>query len=141
MKITAKTVYAIVATAELGKQEGKGVKAAQIAETYEFPSRFLELTLNELKSAGFINSRRGADGGFFLTKSPDDISLLDIVRHIEGDIHLLDCEKMGLGEDCVIGDIFNDIAIQMTERMSQIRVTDIMKKMDEKENNLMDFVI
>ena len=69
--------------------------------------------------------------------------MLDIVRHIEGDIHLLDCEKMGLGEGCVIGDIFDDIAIQMSSQMSQIKVTDIMKRMEEKEKAIaeLDWIV
>ncbi len=67
MKLTAKTYYALIASVDLTRNYGKGpLRAAHIAEKHNIPTRFLELILNELKSAGVIDSKRGgAEGGAF----------------------------------------------------------------------------
>lgn len=142
MKITAKTLYAIVAVAELGKQQGQGcIKAVDIAGKFSFPVRFLELTLNELKSSGIVGSKRGAEGGFFLIGSPDEITLFDIVFAIEGDVSLLDCKKIVKSDNCFVDGIFKEISFKIVDYMQGIKLTEIMSNMDSQDNCVMDFII
>ncbi|PLX67446.1 MAG: hypothetical protein C0603_09335 [Denitrovibrio sp.] len=102
MKLTAKTYYALVASVDLTKNYGKGpLRAASIAEKHNIPTRFLELILNELKSAGVIDSKRGAEGGFYLTDSPETITVYDLVRAIEGEITIVDCAKVSGQGECM----------------------------------------
>jgi len=102
MKFTAKTYYALVACVDLTRNYGHGpLRAAGIAEKHGTPVRFLELILNELKSAGIIDSKRGSEGGFYLKDSPEEIRVYDVVRVIEGDIHIIDCDKVTDDGQCM----------------------------------------
>ncbi len=85
MRTTAKADYAVRAAVELAALSGEGpVKAEQIAEAQSIPLNFLENILAELRRAGIVESRRGAAGGYLLAKPPEDVSLADIIRAVEG---------------------------------------------------------
>jgi len=102
MKFTAKTYYALVACVDLTRNFGQGpLRAASIAEKHSIPTRFLELILNELKSAKLISSKRGADGGFYLSTEPEQVTVHDIVKAIEGDITIVDCDKVSDEGECM----------------------------------------
>jgi Rrf2 family protein len=60
------------------------VKGERIADAQGIPLRFLENILGELRHAGLAQSRRGTDGGYWLAKDPDDITVADIIRAVEG---------------------------------------------------------
>ena len=82
--MTAKADYAVRAAVELaGAGEGP-VKAEQIAEAQGIPLNFLENILAELRRSGIVESRRGAAGGYLLARPPDQVSLADIIRAVEG---------------------------------------------------------
>jgi Rrf2 family protein len=85
MNVSQKCQYALRAIFELAKHEGQTpLKAGQIAEAQVIPARFLEVILNELKQGGFIVSRRGAEGGYLLARSPGAITMGDIIQFIDG---------------------------------------------------------
>jgi Rrf2 family protein len=85
MLITQKCQYALRAVFALARREGRGpTKIAEIAREQAIPVRFLEVILGQLKQGGFVDSRRGADGGYFIVRSPREIAVGDIVRFIDG---------------------------------------------------------
>jgi Rrf2 family protein len=84
MRISAKVDYAVRAAIELAAAGGDPVKGEEIAEAQEIPLKFLENILGELKHTGIVASRRGAQGGYWLAKPADKVSLADIVRAVEG---------------------------------------------------------
>ena len=84
MRISAKVDYAVRASIELAAAGGDPVKGDAIAEAQDIPLKFLENILGELKHTGIVNSRRGAQGGYWLAKPADEVSLADIVRAVEG---------------------------------------------------------
>ena len=86
MKISAKTEYACIAMLELASRYGSGepVRIRKIAERHNVPPRFLVQILLQLKGAGLVASTRGAAGGYHLLKSPDAISLGEVMDVIEG---------------------------------------------------------
>lgn len=86
MKISAKTEYACIAMLELAASFGSGdpVRIGKIADEHGIPSRFLVQILLQLKGAGFVNSTRGAAGGYELIRAPEDITLGDVMTVIEG---------------------------------------------------------
>ena len=87
MRITAKADYAVRAAAELAAAEGTGpLKGERIATAQEIPLKFLENILSELRTAGIVASRRGAEGGYWLSLPPDEISLAEVIRAVEGPI-------------------------------------------------------
>ena len=101
MSVSQKCQYALRAVFELAKQQGNGpVKIAHIAKAQALPTRFLEVILNQLKQAGFVESRRGSAGGYVLTRSPASLSVGEIIRFIEGPLSPVQCIEGGGGEHC-----------------------------------------
>jgi len=85
VRISAKADYAVRAAVELASAPGeKPVKAERIATAQEIPLNFLENILSELRHAGIVRSHRGADGGFRLARPPEEVTVADIIRAVEG---------------------------------------------------------
>jgi len=86
MKVFAKTEYACIAVLELAHSHDRGepVRIRDIAERHGIPARFLVQILLQLKGAGIVQSTRGASGGYQLARSPDDITLYEVMAVIEG---------------------------------------------------------
>ena len=80
--------YALLALFDLARQRpGEPVKIAGIAERQRIPQKYLELILASLKQGGFVESRRGADGGYLLARAPREIAVGDILRFVENGRH------------------------------------------------------
>jgi Rrf2 family protein len=86
MRVTAKVDYAVRATAELAAADEGPVKGEKLAESQDIPLQFLEHILLELKHAGIVRARRGAKGGYWLARPPDDVTVAEVVRAVEGPI-------------------------------------------------------
>ncbi len=86
MRISAKVDYAVRAAIELAARADPdaAVKGEELADAQEIPLKFLENILGELKHARIIASRRGADGGYWLAKPAEEVSLAEIIRAVEG---------------------------------------------------------
>jgi Rrf2 family protein len=85
MNISVKGEYALRAIFDLaGQKPGEPIKIADIARRQKIPQKFLELILAGLKQGGFVESRRGAEGGYLLARAPDAISIGQVVRYVEG---------------------------------------------------------
>jgi Rrf2 family protein len=85
MNISVKGEYALQAVFDLAvHQGGAPVKIAEIARRQKIPQKFLELILAGLKQGGFVESRRGAEGGYLLARSPDAITVGEVMRYVEG---------------------------------------------------------
>jgi Rrf2 family protein len=86
VNVSAKTEYACIAMTELAAQfrRGEPVRIRSIADTHGIPARFLVQILLQLKSAGLVNSTRGASGGYQLARPPREISLEEVMAVIEG---------------------------------------------------------
>jgi Rrf2 family protein len=85
VRISAKADYAVRAAAELATAgDDEPVKGERIAEAQDIPLQFLEHILLELKHARLVRARRGARGGYWLAKPPEEIRLADVIRAVEG---------------------------------------------------------
>ncbi|GAA0969799.1 Rrf2 family transcriptional regulator [Actinocorallia libanotica] len=89
MRLSARVDYALRAAAELASAAeasagGHPVTAVQLAEAQQIPPKFLENILGQLRRSGIIRSQRGPDGGYWLARSAEEISLADIIRAIDG---------------------------------------------------------
>ena len=85
MNISVKGEYALHAVFDLALQPpGEPVKIADIARRQQIPQKFLELILAGLKQGGFVESRRGAEGGYLLAKPADSITVGEVIRFMEG---------------------------------------------------------
>jgi len=80
-----KNQYALRAVFELAKHRGQGpTKISDIAAAQSIPLRFLEVILNQLKGSGLIDAKRGFYGGYYLTRSPERITVADIMSFMQG---------------------------------------------------------
>ena len=86
MRVSAKVDYALRSVIELAATGDSPVKGERIAQAQEIPLKFLENILGDLRHAGIVRSQRGVDGGYWLGKSPDEITVAEVVRAVEGPI-------------------------------------------------------
>jgi Rrf2 family protein len=92
MKLSTKSRYGTRAIVEIASHYGKiPVKRKTIVSRQNIPDSYLENILLILKANGIIVTKRGASGGYVLTKPPSDITLLDIVSIFEGSLAPVDC--------------------------------------------------
>ena len=85
MNVSTKSHHALQALFDLASQSSdEPVKIADIAKRQKIPQKFLELILASLKHGGFVESRRGADGGYYLARLPETITVGQVLRFIDG---------------------------------------------------------
>ncbi len=85
LTISVKGEYALQAIFDLASQRpGEPVRIAEIARRQQIPQKFLELILASLKQGGFVESRRGAEGGYLLARPAENLSVGEVLRFVEG---------------------------------------------------------
>jgi Rrf2 family protein len=132
MRTTAKADYAVRAAVELAALAGEGaVKAERIAEEQSIPLNFLENILAELRRAGIVESRRGAAGGYLLAKPPEEVSLADVIRAVEGPL----ANVRGISPDALeyegtaerLRDVWVALRASVRAVLEQVTVADVAK--------------
>jgi len=132
MKLSLKVGYACQVLAQLGHSYGRGElpHIEDLAKAEEIPSNYLVQILNELRNAGLIVSRRGKQGGYALAREPKAISLLDIVRGMEGE--LLEFNEAGAGASAgATAAVWREVAAAMEEKARSYTVEDLMGRVGE----------
>ena len=86
MRVSAKVDYALRAVIELAASGDGPVKGERIAQAQEIPLKFLENILGDLRHAGLVRSQRGVDGGYWLGRPAEEITVAEVVRAVEGPI-------------------------------------------------------
>lgn len=107
MKLSTKGRYGLRAVLDLAENgQEDAVALSSVAERQEISISYLEQLIAKLKKAGIVNSVRGAQGGYFLAKKPEEISVGDILRALEGDLNPVDCpEIVGSTSTCSGADL------------------------------------
>ncbi len=101
MKLSRKTDYALRAIFTLVERHGEEpISIREIAEQNRIPKRFLEHILLEMKSQGWVDSLPGKSGGYFLARSPEKITMGQIVRHFDGILAPISCVSISGYEEC-----------------------------------------
>jgi Rrf2 family cysteine metabolism transcriptional repressor len=101
--VSQKCQYAIRAVFELARRHGQGpVRISEIAESQAIPTRFLQVILNQLKRAGFVESRRGPEGGYLLGRQADRLTVEEIVEFMEGPLVPVACLADKNAGKCVL---------------------------------------
>jgi Rrf2 family protein len=84
VKVTAKAEYAVRAMLELATSEESLLKGERIARSQGIPLKFLENILIDLRHASIVRSQRGAEGGYWLARAPDQITVGEVIRAVDG---------------------------------------------------------
>ena len=101
MSVSSKCYYAIRAVYALAEHDAlEPMKIAEIADREQIPIRFLEVILGQLKGGGFVQSRRGAEGGYRLAKPADQITVGQVMRFVDGPIAPVDCVSQSRPKEC-----------------------------------------
>ncbi len=100
-QVSSKCYYALRAIYALAEHDSpEPLKIAEIAEREQIPIRFLEVILGQLKGGGFVQSRRGAEGGYRLAKPPERITIGEVMRYVDGPIAPVDCVSQSRPKEC-----------------------------------------
>jgi Rrf2 family protein len=101
MKFSAKSEYALRALVEMaGYNDHQPVGVKEIALRQGIPERFLEQQITVLRKAGIIKSQRGAQGGVSLARSPEDITVFEVIEALEGPLTEVSCTSNGGIAEC-----------------------------------------
>jgi Rrf2 family protein len=153
MKLSLRGEYALRALVVLGlNYEQPVVRIQTISEHQNIPKRFLEQILNELKSGGFVQSRRGMAGGYRLARRPEEITLAAVVRHIEGALAPVRCVSEGYYRKCSCPDEsrcairsvmkeIRDAVVEIAERVTVAELCRRWGKLQEQPLAALDFAI
>lgn len=99
--ITKKAKYAIKAMIYLSKMKrGENALISEISEAEHIPKKFLEAILLDLRKAGYLGSKKGKGGGYYIIKPADEINMADVIRLFEGAIALVPCVAFRYYERC-----------------------------------------
>ena len=103
MKPTVKLEYALRALVCLAKKAGDGsvMTIDEVANAEEIPAKFLAQIMAELRRGGLVSSRRGKEGGYFLAKRPEEVSLHEVIALMQGDMLGQDMESTGTSGSAV----------------------------------------
>jgi Rrf2 family protein len=102
LRLTQKSKYAVRALVELALNEGESpLGVAEIARRQRIPDRFLEQIFGELRRANILESRRGAHGGYRFAMPTEEITVLDVVEILDGEVRPARCSAGGV---CYIAD-------------------------------------
>ena len=94
MFLTQRNQYALRAIVELAKRAGSGpVKVSEIAAAQAIPRRFLEVILGQLKGSGLVTAKRGYHGGYILIREPEQITVGNVIRFLQGEPDHKDCQN------------------------------------------------
>lgn len=153
MKLSVRGEYALRALLVLGLQDGPEVVRIQtISDGQNIPRKFLEQILNDLKTAGFVQSKRGVAGGYRLSRAPEEITLAAVIRHVEGALAPISCvserfyEKCSCPDEarCAIRNVMKEVREAVVRILERVTVADLCqraRRLQHEPASMLDYVI
>ncbi|MBM3877569.1 MAG: Rrf2 family transcriptional regulator [Verrucomicrobia bacterium] len=153
MKLSLRGEYALRALIVLGSRYGQDVVATQtISDAQNIPKRFLEQILNDLKSGGMVESRRGVAGGYRLRRAPETITLAEVIRHIEGPLAPVSCVSERAYEACSCPDEsrcgirsvmkeVRDAIAKILEEVTLAQMCERVRRLQSEPSNVLEYII
>ena len=142
MRFSAKVEYGILATLALSIHSGQEpLQVRSIAKKQKIPIRFLEQVMNLLKKQGLVESVRGRQGGYRLTKPPDQIRFGEVLQAIEGPLAMIDSGREGGSfsngaegvENAVIQEVWAEANASLEKLLNSITFQDLCERKKELE--------
>jgi Rrf2 family protein len=155
MKLSVRGEYALRALIVLGLDylgDDSVVRIQEISKRQNIPKRFLEQILNDLKSAGILESKRGVAGGYRLKMPPDRITLAEVIRYIEGPLAPVSCvserfyEKCSCPDEnkCAIRSVMKEVRDAIVKILEDVTVAQLCERVKQLQGplaNPLDYVI
>lgn len=118
--LSKKTKYGIKALTYIARKDEKlPVQASEISESENISQKFLESIMLELRKSGFLGSKKGKGGGYYLIKKPSEIKMTAVIRVLEGPIAMVPCVSLNYYEKC--DDCPDEDACSVHKLMTQVR--------------------
>ena len=134
--LSAKGTYGLSALMELGLNRNKGsVQIRDIAQRHSIPQHYLEQILVILKKAGFVESYRGAQGGYALARDPDSISVRDVLSRLEGRLEVVTESR----RDGILDFFWDEIERTLDDTLDR-SLGDLMREKTSRDSRI-DYVI
>jgi Rrf2 family protein len=135
MQITRQADYALRAMLYLSQLEpNQRAATSRIAEVQRIPPSFLAKIISQLSIAGLIHTSRGARGGVSLARTPEAISVLEVVEAIDGPIALNECSQTPgacpFGEECPLRSIWCGTQTELIEKLRRTTFAQVMNQME-----------
>jgi Rrf2 family protein len=135
MRLSTKGEYASRAMLELSLHyEEKPLHIRDISKAQSIPQRFLEQILLQLKRAGYLRSRKGPDGGYYLAKPPAKINVAEVIRVMDGPLAPIDCvsvtayEVCPLERTCSLRGLWKEVRDAIAEILERTTFDDLAEK-------------
>ena len=145
MRVTAKVDYAVRAAMVLARASDAGsgpMKGEQIGTDQQIPVKYLENILSELRQSGLVRSQRGADGGYWLAKDPDDVAIADIIRAVEGPLATVRgerAEQLDYGDDRALQEMWIAVRASLRSVLEKVTLADVVSaKLPRSVQKLVD---
>lgn len=134
MRLSTKGRYGLRAVLDIAvNADGEAISLSRIAERQEISVNYLEQLIAKLRKSGVVNSIRGAQGGYVLAKPAKDISVGDILRSLEGDLHPVDCSEINDADIecshsdlCVTKYVWKRISDSINDAVDGIMLSDLV---------------
>jgi Rrf2 family protein len=145
MKLSTKSRYGLRILLQIAAEADKlsAIKGKDIAQKQEISEAYLEQIMIPLKNSGIIRTVRGCNGGYGLNRSPEKITVLDIIELFEGKLQLVKCvSDSSLCERCNIclaSEVWERLSDVLRREAAQISLTSLVEKM--KKNYKLEYVI
>lgn len=136
MKLSKKSEYALRALIEIAARGPHGiVQIPEIAAKENIPEKFLEAILLQLKNAGILRSKRGVGGGYSFSRPPNDVTLGEVIRLMDGPLAPIACvsrtayERCSCPseEECGLRSVMMEVRTAIIEILDKKTVQDIIK--------------
>lgn len=132
MKLKRKGEYGILGVTYIAQQEKDIVYTREIAESWELPESFLAKIFQRLSKNGILNSYKGVRGGFSLAKSPEEITLKEILDIVQGPTTIgwceVDNEKCNRFKNCSLSKVLDKVRDNMKNIFENTTIADISKE-------------
>ena len=136
MKLSNKGLYGVKALYELARNYGGSpVTIKEISNRHGMPIQFLEQVLYQLRREGLVKSRRGVNGGYILARPPEEITVGDAIRALEGPIAICDCHLKSSENNrstkelhCVTAGIYRNIGKKLEEAFDSITLRELSRE-------------
>jgi len=131
VQIPARAHYALLAMMELAKRQelGKPVALREIVDDQQIPMPFLVQILQQLRTAGLVNSSRGSSGGYFLQRPASQISVLDVVEAVAPNLLAPDLNLAAQTADAnTVVELWKQLASLQRELLQELSLTDLIQR-------------
>lgn len=146
MRVSTKGRYGLRVLLDIAMHPDESVILRDISRRQGISEKYLWQVIHPLKAAGFVNSLRGAKGGYVLAKNPAEITVLDVIATLEGPISIVDClaesESCERGGECVTRDVWKKVEDGIKEIMRGITLADLVRKQREsRDQSVLSYAI